>query len=227
MPTERFPLPFVGYVRLKGVGADQTDRFDETSAANTLGKTLGALHATPADTLSELDLPTRKDPPSAWPDRLLRRADRCRALLTDDLCGPAEPYLLGQATPPAAPTTPPLLLYNDSGPDHLLTDPTSSRLAGLIDFADAAFGDPPPTSSASGRGAAPRPPTRCSGGTTARPSTPASETVCGRCPATAPCGDSGMRPGKAIRRRPSINTATRSAAPPSTGNDRKHPEQPA
>ncbi len=68
-------------------------------------------------------------------------APAVRSVLGRELRGLAEPYLSGLEAEPdrAAPLR---FIHNDVCPDHLIVDPATGRLAGLIDFTDAVAGDP-------------------------------------------------------------------------------------
>jgi phosphotransferase family enzyme len=67
--------------------------------------------------------------------------DLVRPLLAPALRDRAAPYLSG-TVPPPAPDKPGRLIHNDICPDHLIVDPATGRLTGLIDFTDAVVGPP-------------------------------------------------------------------------------------
>jgi aminoglycoside phosphotransferase (APT) family kinase protein len=145
-PAPGCPFPFVGYRALPGAGADQSPVRDLPGLAGDVGRLLGRLHrADPAR------IPAT---PGGWEGASLasRQADLAavadvagRALagapLAEDLLTAARPYLAGRVAPPAAGQVT-RFIHNDICPDHLLTDPATGRLTGLIDFTDAMAGDP-------------------------------------------------------------------------------------
>lgn len=59
------------------------------------------------------------------------------------LVSAAEPYLRGAVRAPApAPRSAKRFVHGDICPDHVIVDPVTGELHGLIDFADAMVGDP-------------------------------------------------------------------------------------
>ncbi len=68
-------------------------------------------------------------------------APAARALLGPQLRELAEPYLSGLVAVPESVGTL-RFIHHDICPDHLIVDPATGRLAGLIDFTDALVGDP-------------------------------------------------------------------------------------
>jgi len=68
-------------------------------------------------------------------------ADRVRPLLGPALRSRAEPYLAGRVAEPPQ-DGPRRFIHNDICPDHLIVDPGTGRLVGLIDFTDAMTGEP-------------------------------------------------------------------------------------
>ncbi|HXW46106.1 MAG TPA: aminoglycoside phosphotransferase family protein [Streptosporangiaceae bacterium] len=143
-PSGRFRYPFVGYRRLPGIGADQVPASGPAglaALAADVGRLLTALH--------RID-PGLMPPAPAASDRgswsaqvradLAAAADAVRPLLRPDVRARAEPYLAGEVPePPAA--GPQRFLHNDLGPEHLLVDPLTGRLTGVIDFTDAMVGE--------------------------------------------------------------------------------------
>ena len=140
-PSRRFPYPFVGYRRLPGVGADQARVTDPACLAGEIGRALSHLHqvdptripATPGDPEAEAWRSAR--------ERLISVAGAVRPWLANDLLEKAEPYLVGTIPEPAE-AGPRRFIHNDICPDHLLIDPDTGHLTGLIDFTDAMVGDP-------------------------------------------------------------------------------------
>jgi aminoglycoside phosphotransferase (APT) family kinase protein len=139
-PTESFPYPFVLYRKLQGVGADRTPVQNLPGLAEDLGRLLGKLHR--IDPLRIPPTPTNSEGLS-WEllrVELIAAADLARPLLPPALLGPAEPYLTGQVPEPIQ-DGPQRFIHNDICPDHLIVDPDTGRLVGLIDFTDALIGD--------------------------------------------------------------------------------------
>ena len=144
--TPAFPLAFVGYRVVPGVAADQPGLFDETQAAAALGRALTALHRVHASDLDGVALPRlhaqQDETPAGWRASVVRLAETARRELPSawrDVCAP---YLAGEVPLPPAYSGPDVLLHSDICPDHILADPATGRVTGLIDFTDAAWGDP-------------------------------------------------------------------------------------
>ncbi|MFG1943449.1 phosphotransferase family protein [Nonomuraea sp. NPDC048826] len=128
----------IAYHALPGQPLDQHPVADPKRLAEPLGKLLGALHAVPPERVRELA------PPDVYPaPTLLHDAQ----LDYRDVEGhvPAEQRPLVErflaAEPPPEPRTL-RFCHNDLGAEHLLADPETSTLTGVIDWTDAAVTDP-------------------------------------------------------------------------------------
>jgi aminoglycoside phosphotransferase (APT) family kinase protein len=129
-----FPYPFAGYRRLPGIDADETDCFDGTAVAHSLGRALSRLHS--LDTALIPSAPKIEEHDQAEPraDEVLMHVpapirDEVGALLRNEIPCPAFPG-------------PRRVVHNDLLPEHVLIDPSTGRLAAIIDFADLCIGDP-------------------------------------------------------------------------------------
>jgi aminoglycoside phosphotransferase (APT) family kinase protein len=144
-PSHTFPYSFVGYRKLPGVplaDAPATLIRPERLAAQ-IGAFLTALHRFPVAHAVACGVPYAS--PEAWcaqyatmltelqtlfPRMTLAERERTERLFAD--------YL---DNPPNAQFTP-VLLHRDLGGDHLLLDPETGNLAGVIDWGDLSIGDP-------------------------------------------------------------------------------------
>ncbi len=140
-PSAAFPYPFVGYRRIPGKGADQIDSLDQARLAEDLGQLLSRLHRVDARRIPATPGGWESEPWSALRTDLVDLAETVGPLLDDDLRDLAGPYLAGDVAEPAQ-DGPPRFIHNDICPDHLLVDPASGHLTGVIDFGDAMVGDP-------------------------------------------------------------------------------------
>lgn len=140
-PNERFPYPFVVYRRLPGVGADQIAVTHRSALAKDLSSFLAALHRIE---------PRRITPPPARAHRgswsrlrsdLMSVSGVLRPLLPSELRYRAEPYLAGEVPVPVQ-DGPRRFIHNDICPDHVIVNPQTGRLVGLIDLTDALVGEP-------------------------------------------------------------------------------------
>lgn len=139
-PSDLFPYPFVGYRRLPGVGADQSPVTDLAGLAADIGGLLSRLHRVAADDIPATPAGWEPEPWSELRADLTAAADVIRPLLAPDLLASAEPYLAGQVAEPQQ-AGPCRFIHNDICPDHLLVNPATGRLTGLIDFTDAMTGE--------------------------------------------------------------------------------------
>jgi aminoglycoside phosphotransferase (APT) family kinase protein len=139
-PSGSFPYPFVGYRRLAGVGADESAVTDLAALGSEIGRLLSELHRIDAEQIPATPGDWERAPWSDWRAELTAEADVVRPLLAPDLLAKAEPYLAGEVTEPPQ-DGPCRFIHNDICPDHLLVDPATGRLSGLIDFADAMVGE--------------------------------------------------------------------------------------
>ncbi len=138
-PSGAFGYPFVGYRRLAGVGADQVPVGAELAAE--IGAMLAALHRVDVSRVPPVPGGGEQGSAGDRSGELAGVAPVARSALDGKLVGLAEPYLSGLVAEPdrAAPMR---FIHNDMCPDHLIVDPATGRLTGLIDFTDATAGDP-------------------------------------------------------------------------------------
>ena len=111
---------------------------DLPALATTLAELLTALHAVPhADATAVVE----PDPDGAeeWLRVIGEEYAAARDGVPPDLREPVEAFL---ATPPPAPATRLVFCHNDVRDDHVMVDPASGLVIGLIDWGDAVLGDP-------------------------------------------------------------------------------------
>jgi aminoglycoside phosphotransferase (APT) family kinase protein len=131
------------YERLPGLPlfdvVDQPSRMkDQAHLAKTLGEFLGRLHRAPLDRMRSL-VPAEDAPLSAWLDE----AAADYADVADIVPAEARPVIekfLATSPPPEPRVV--ALCHNDLGAEHLLVDEMTSAVTGIIDWSDAALGDP-------------------------------------------------------------------------------------
>ena len=138
--SDLFPYPFVGYRRLFGIGADQSAAADLRGLSADLGRLLSLLHGIDAGDIPPTPDAWEHEPWSHLRTDLVAHADIVRPLLAPDVRAKAGPYLAGEIGEPPQ-DGPCRFIHNDICPDHLLVDPATGRLTGLIDFTDAMTGE--------------------------------------------------------------------------------------
>jgi len=133
-----FPYRFTVHDWIDGVAADQA-RTDPLVIARRLGQALTLLHAGPGP--EAWTLPIETDNAADWFSDVSVVADVLRPILGPE----ADVYLhwlLGSPPIPRNYEGPKRFLHNDICPNHVLVDDDCGALVGLIDFDDAAWGDP-------------------------------------------------------------------------------------
>ena len=144
VPSDTFPYPFAGYRPVPGVGADEAGEpgvAGHSGLAADIGALLSRLHRIDPSRVPPTPDGWEREPWAELRTELAAVAELARPLLGPDLLARAEPYLAGQVMEP--PQDGPLrFIHNDICPDHVIVDPGTGRLNGLIDFGDAMAGDP-------------------------------------------------------------------------------------
>ena len=121
-------------VPLLEVPAEDRARVAEP-VARELGRLLEALHSLDLHDLVEVD----DDPPELW----LSDARRQYAVVADAIPGELRPAVERFLdTPPPEPAAKRVFSHNDLGIEHVLVDPGTLRVTGVIDWSDAALTDP-------------------------------------------------------------------------------------
>lgn len=146
VPSPLFPRRFAGYPMLAGVPGNTLDPVELPfpELAPVLGGFLSFLHGFPGDIARAAGVPER-------PSRELIEEIRAEAL--DDLpvlreLAPDAPELrlrdLLEAPLPATHTRVPVagVIHGDLAAEHILLDPLTSQVTGIIDWSEISLGDP-------------------------------------------------------------------------------------
>jgi aminoglycoside phosphotransferase (APT) family kinase protein len=144
-PGADYPYRFAGYRFIPGTPALRLEPadLDLDRFAAQMGGFLSALHAFPAEEAERLGVERRADP---------RLHARLREEALDLLEGvaPAYPeearragaFLADDRTVPAPFEGRPVLVHNDLQADHILIDPATREVVGVIDWGDVSVADP-------------------------------------------------------------------------------------
>ncbi|HJU74713.1 MAG TPA: phosphotransferase [Gemmatimonadaceae bacterium] len=142
-PTKEFPYRFAGHRFIPGIAADGLDTRLLPALARDIGAAFGALHSIPEQAARAggvAEMPMDDLGQKEWFDRGLVLAAELRGL---DPVVDAAVHWMGELTLPLHPYDGPLhVIHHDMGPDHLIVDPGTGRLVGIIDWTDAILGDP-------------------------------------------------------------------------------------
>ena len=133
-------FPFVAYRRLVGVGADQVRSENRSSLAREVGLAFDELHRIDSRGLPEPCVVSRGSSWGSLRSTLVARAQWARPLIPDELREVVEPYLAGRVREPLE-DGPQRFIHGDVCPDHVIVDPLTDRLVGLIDFTEASVAD--------------------------------------------------------------------------------------
>lgn len=106
--------------------------------APALGAFLTALHGAPVAAMAEL-APRDDHPPEAWLAEAREAHHQTAHLIPERHSAPVEAFL---AAPPPPAGDDAAFAHNDLGAEHVLADPASRALTGVIDWTDAAITDP-------------------------------------------------------------------------------------
>jgi aminoglycoside phosphotransferase (APT) family kinase protein len=142
-PGGGFPYRFSAHRLIQGNTAEALTADVMPVFAREIGAALGALHAvSEADARSaglvaiDLDDIGRTE----WIERGLAGAERLLGI--DDVVDEAARWAAHVATPIPRFSGPLRFVHQDLGPDHIIVDATTGRIAGIIDWTDAILGDP-------------------------------------------------------------------------------------
>lgn len=143
-PGSAFLYRFTGYRYIRGVAADTVGVSLLSVTAGAIGKALGTIHGIPesdarAAGVREIDMddPARQ----RWLDDRLTAASALRGI--DAVVDRAADWVRDNARlSPTAFPGPLRLIHDDLAPEHLLVDPETGDLVGILDWSDATLGDP-------------------------------------------------------------------------------------
>lgn len=138
-----FPYPIAAHPYIPGARADDVSDALRPALAESIGEALAAIHSVPeaaarAAGLVELD----RDEPGRveW---LTWGSAGVRALNDRDGTLNEAVEWLSQVDDPLRRLEAPLrMIHHDVSPEHLLVDPETGRLVGILDWTDAILGDP-------------------------------------------------------------------------------------
>ena len=130
--------PFAGYKKLPGISGDQSKAVDSSLVARQIGHFLNVLHAYPVDRARNAGVVEEHDLVAHWRDRAFEGLRKIVGL-DEDLRGVRD-YLENDGPVPFGGT--PTLVHNDLWAEHILIDPRSGGVSGVIDWGDVVIGDP-------------------------------------------------------------------------------------
>jgi aminoglycoside phosphotransferase (APT) family kinase protein len=142
-PGGGFPYRFSAHRLIRGTTSEALTPDLLPTFALDIASALGALHSVPeaearAAGAKELDLDDigRSD----WLERGFANAANLRGI--DDVVDRAVAWMPTVREPIAHFAGPVRLVHQDLGPDHVIVDPATGHITGIIDWTDAILGDP-------------------------------------------------------------------------------------
>lgn len=130
--------PFAGYRKLPGIPGDLSEAVDRHLVARQLGLFLDKLHTYPVDRAREAGVWEEGDLVAHWRDKSFEELNRIVDLQVD--LYHLRHYLESDVPSPFEDA--PRLVHNDLWAEHILVDLRSGGVSGIIDWGDAAIGDP-------------------------------------------------------------------------------------
>ena len=124
--------------RIPGVAAVDAERLDTAALAGDLATFLSALHGVAPEVAAEVVRPD-PDPAEAWLEQLGEEYAEVAGDVDADLRAPVEAFL---ATSPPPPARDLVFCHNDVRDDHVMVDPGTGGVTGIVDWGDAVLGDP-------------------------------------------------------------------------------------
>ena len=124
--------------RVPGVAAVDAGRLDTTALADDLAAFLSTLHGVAPEVAAEVVRPD-PDPAEAWLEQVGEEYAGVAGDVDADLRAPVEAFLTAAPPPPARDL---VFCHNDVRDDHVMVDPGTGRVTGIIDWGDAVLGDP-------------------------------------------------------------------------------------
>lgn len=146
-PCERFPYTFYGYRLVPGQTWDWSVR-PTTRLVTFESRFMGFLNRLHGSTaaargaLREAGEMLADSIPLDWVAELERVRDLLEGRLRAETLAVVAPLLAGEVAAPAPFVGDPVLLHYDLSEDHVFMDDATGQILGVIDWADAGFGDP-------------------------------------------------------------------------------------
>jgi aminoglycoside phosphotransferase (APT) family kinase protein len=142
-PSLAFPYRFAGHRFIEGVAADAVPASGRAETARTIGAALGAIHSVPVTAARAAGLCEMRPPDEGAYDWFRRNLTGARQLIHHSGTAHRAVAWVSALDDPLRPLAAPLrFVHNDLSPEHLVVQPSTGRLVGILDWTFPALGDP-------------------------------------------------------------------------------------
>lgn len=141
-PTNEFPYRFAGHRFVAGVPAHTVDTKLLPTIAQEIALALGALHSIPEEDARNAGITEGEGSNEGreyWLQHGIKSAQQLRGL--DPVVDQAVIWLAQTSLPTESLQRPLQLVHQDLGTDHVLVNPVTGALTGILDWTDAMLGD--------------------------------------------------------------------------------------
>lgn len=138
--STHFPHAFFGHVFIPGVAADDPAAHASTDLAVDLARALTLIHSITPESASAIGIGHEEERCETRFRDTLDRVQQARGIR--DFVPDAYAWLRGRPPVPRDYPGPPRFIHDDLSLRHILIDRGTGRLSGIIDWSDAALGDP-------------------------------------------------------------------------------------
>ena len=142
-PALGFPYRFAGHRLIPGVDADAVGTDVNPNIAREIGTALGAIHSIPEEIVMAagvVEVRVDHEAEKQWFERGMKVVPALGGL--DPTVDEALQWVSGLSLPFDRFEGRLRFTHNDLSPDHVIVDSKTGKLAGIIDWSDAALGDP-------------------------------------------------------------------------------------
>lgn len=142
-PSAGFPYPVAAHRFIPGVPVDELDERHLATAPAQIGEALSAIHAVPIDAARQIGV-VEDEVDGVGAREWLKQgiASLSRLPEIDPIVTRAIQWVQEASIPTAAFGGPLRFIHQDLSPEHVLANPETGRLTGIIDWTDVLLGDP-------------------------------------------------------------------------------------
>ncbi len=137
--SDIFPHRFVGHDLVPGVGAEDLDAKHAPRLGADLGRALTRVHDIDPESARAIGVPLL---PHDCEAAIAALNEQVRVVPISSVAPKPASWLAGGPAMPSPDPNPPRLIHNGLHGEHVIVDPATGALSGIIDWSSAAVGDP-------------------------------------------------------------------------------------